>query len=299
MLDGAGPEIIARPQRAVVLDLILGGQEQADALHAGRGIRGARDDQVADVLRRIVVAPGNEDLLARKQPAAVSVRPGDRGEGREIRPGLRLGQAHGAGPFARDQLRQHQPLLALGAVQRQRLDGALRQHGAEAERHVGRMHHLEDGQLHGLRQALAAEFRIRAQRVPAALDEGLIGLGKAWRGGDVAVLVSCALGVAATVQGRQHVGGEAAGVFQHRGHCVGVEVGESPGDQGVVADGGEREGEVPDGRAEGHERLQIRSALLLGPRAPDVAGLAQGAARQDHSASFRSCSVSGLKSARG
>src|SRR6185369_7073923 len=50
VLDGAGPEIIARPKRAVVVEQELGGQEQADPLYPRRGVGRARDDQVADIV---------------------------------------------------------------------------------------------------------------------------------------------------------------------------------------------------------------------------------------------------------
>ena len=58
-----------------------------------------------DVLREIVLAIGDEDLLALKAPGfAIAPRAG--ADGAEIRAGLRLGQAHRSGPFAAHQLRQ-------------------------------------------------------------------------------------------------------------------------------------------------------------------------------------------------
>ena len=268
VLDGAGPEAVARAEAAVLFHLELVGQEQADALHARRRVGRAGDDQMADVLGGVVVAPGDEDLLAGEQPAAFAVGFGDRGQGRQVRAGLRLGQAHGAGPFAADQLGQDQALLAFGAVQVEGLDGALGQHGAEAKRHVRRMDHLEDGELHGLAEALAAVVRIGGERVPAALDELAVGVGEAGRGGDRAVLVARALRVPRAVERGQHIGGERAGGLQHRGYRVAVQVRIGAGDQRVVADGREREGKVADGRAEGHGRLSDQIDGSLRPKRP-------------------------------
>ena len=76
----------------------------------------AGQHEVDDVVGDVVVAPGDEDLLAGEPVAAVAVRHGARAHRRQVRAGLRLGQVHGAGPFAADQLRQVERLLAVGAV---------------------------------------------------------------------------------------------------------------------------------------------------------------------------------------
>jgi hypothetical protein len=134
----------------------------------------------------------------------------------------------------------------------QRLDGALGQHRAEAEGHVRGVDHLEHRQFHGFGEALAAVGRVGGERVPAIGHEGAVGVGEAGGCGHDAVLVARALGVALAVQRRQHVSRERARRLQHRGHGVGVQLRIGPGDQGVVPHRLQREGQVADGRAEGH-----------------------------------------------
>ena len=75
MLDGHGMDIVARPQGTVGVDDELGNKEQGDALDPRRRLGQARQDQVRDVVREILVAPGDEDL-APGQQVAVAVRHG-------------------------------------------------------------------------------------------------------------------------------------------------------------------------------------------------------------------------------
>ena len=82
----------------------LGTQEQADALGAGRRIREPGEDEMDDIVRRIMFTPGDEDLGALDAIAAIGVRRGAGLERADIRAGRRLGEVHRAGPFARDEL---------------------------------------------------------------------------------------------------------------------------------------------------------------------------------------------------
>src|SRR2546426_6492533 len=70
------------------------------------GASGAREDEMDDVVRQIVLAVGDEDLLAEDPVAAISLRHGARAHGGKVRTGLRLGQVHGAGPFTTNEPRQ-------------------------------------------------------------------------------------------------------------------------------------------------------------------------------------------------
>ena len=103
-------------------------QEQRDAAAARRRVRGARQHHVDDVVGQVVVAIGDEDLLAADPvmlaPALVARRHGAGAQGAEIRAGLRLGQVHRAGPLAGDQLPQIELLLFRRAVRLQQLDRA-------------------------------------------------------------------------------------------------------------------------------------------------------------------------------
>ena len=106
-------------------------------------------------------------------------------------------------------------LELVAAVRGERVDARHGQERAEAERHGGRVPHLDAGGIDGVRQILAAEFRRRGEAVPAGLRPGPIGLLPARRHGDGAVLEDGALAVADDVERSDHFAGEAAGLRQH------------------------------------------------------------------------------------
>ena len=62
VLDGNRADVVARAGRTVRVDHVLGHQEQADALDSRRRVGQARQDQVQDIVRKVMVAPGIEDL---------------------------------------------------------------------------------------------------------------------------------------------------------------------------------------------------------------------------------------------
>jgi hypothetical protein len=133
--------------------------EERDALHAlGRAVD-AREHQVDDVLGVVVLAVGDEDLLALEAVAAVGLRGRLGAHQRQVAARLRLGEVHGAGPLARDHLRQVRPCEANRAHVVDRLDRALGEHRAELEGEVGRAPHLFHRGRDEVRQALAAEIR--------------------------------------------------------------------------------------------------------------------------------------------
>jgi hypothetical protein len=90
-------------------------REQRDALHSFRGAGHAREHQVDDVVRHVVLAVGDEDLGAEDLVAAVGLRLGAGAHQRQVAAGLRLGEVHRAGPLAGDELGQVELLLLLGA----------------------------------------------------------------------------------------------------------------------------------------------------------------------------------------
>ena len=67
---GAG-HVVARAQRAVLVDEELGHQEQRDAARAGRRIGQAGQHEMDDVVGHLVVAVGDEDLGAEDAVGAV------------------------------------------------------------------------------------------------------------------------------------------------------------------------------------------------------------------------------------
>ena len=187
VLERHAMHVVARAERAVVVDQELRHDEQRDALHALGRVRRAREHEVDDVLGVVVLAERDEDLLAAQLVGAVTLRHGARAHGREIGPGLRLGQVHRAGPRAGDHVGQVLVLERVRAFQLDRLDRALREQRAQVERQVGRVPHFLDGGLHELRQALPAVFRILGEAVPAVVAELLVCLLESRRRPDGAV----------------------------------------------------------------------------------------------------------------
>ena len=213
VLERDRPQIVARAERAVVVDQHLGYEEQGNALHARRTAFDPGEDEVDDIFRIVLVAEGDEDLLAvDAEPVAVAHRL--RPQCADIGAGMGLGQVHGAGPFAGHQLGQVSRLLFRGAVGADRLDGADRQHRAQRPARVRRAPHLGDRGIHGPGQALAADLRIERHAVPAAFDEFPVGVPESGRRAHHAVLEDRALLVAAPVQRSDHLAGQPAGLVQ-------------------------------------------------------------------------------------
>src|SRR5258707_1674828 len=208
-----------------------------------------------DVVGHVVVAIGDEDLGALDAIRAIGRALGAGAQRADVGAGLRLGELHGAGPFAGDELLQIDLLQLVAAMGVGRLDRAERQQRAKAEGHVGCAPDFSAGGVDRHRQALAAEaFRPR-HRVPSARDPALIRVGPAGGGGDFGATELDAVFVADTIERRQHVAGEFTGFLQH-GRCdVAVEIAVMAGLHGglkactVI----EREQDVGDRRAVGHD----------------------------------------------
>ena len=106
VLDRHALHVVAEPKRPIRVDQELGHNEKRDALHTLRRGRRARQHEMDDVIGVVVLTVGDEDLLPVELEAAVRLRHRPSAHRGEVRPRLRLGQVHRAGPFARDHLRQ-------------------------------------------------------------------------------------------------------------------------------------------------------------------------------------------------
>ena len=95
------------------------------------------------------------------------------------------------------------------------VDRPLVQQQHQAETHVGGLPHLLDGGRQQPRHALAAEFRIEGQGIPAAGHEFLVDRGKARRRAHHAVLQRGADLVALAIERRQAVAGQLGGLLEH------------------------------------------------------------------------------------
>ena len=251
VLDSGAAQVVAGSVRQH-----LRHEEERDAAGARGRILEPGQHEVADVVGKIVLAVGDVDLGPGDPVAAVALSFRTRAQGGEVRARLRLGQVHGRGPLARDELCEVALLQFVGAVGGQRLDAAGGEQRAEAEGEVRPVPHLGAGGGDEVGQALAAMFGRGEHAVPATLDEGAVGRGPARRGGDGAVGEGGAVAVARAVQGRDHVAGEPARLFEDGGHVLGCEFGAAPRQHGIeprhVA---QREGHLLDRRAIAHGLL--------------------------------------------
>ena len=215
-----------------------------------------RQHEMDDVVGQLVLAVGDEDLLPGDAIGAVGSALGLGAQRADVGAGLRLGELHGAHPFAGRELGQIGFLERVRAVSGERLDRAHGQHRPDAERHRRAIPHLDAGGVERMRQRLAAESRGRRHRVPAALPPGLVGLLPARRHGDAAVLERRAVLVADRIERCDHVAGEAARLGKHG---IDVVAGKFIGCKTCAVLESERD--VGNRRAEGHDLVRRRQRL--------------------------------------
>ena len=125
VLEADNLETVGLARIAVFIRDILGHDEQADALGARHAIRKPRQNKVRDVLGKIVIAPGNINLLPGDRIGAIAIRLCLAAQCANVRPCLRLGEVHRPDPFARHQLGQVDGLDLFACVMLKRLDLAL------------------------------------------------------------------------------------------------------------------------------------------------------------------------------
>ena len=212
VLEADASKVVLRPERAVVIEMVLRHDKQRDAA-APLGRAGqAGKHQVDDVARQLVLAPGDVDLLPLDAVLAGVFAVLDQGGGgaqrADIAARLRFGQVHRARPFAAHQLGEVARLLLVAAMMIERLDRAHRQHRQQVEGHVGGAEIFQHiaGEREG--QALPAIFLGRGDRVPALLDIELVGLGEAVGQPHDAVFEPRALEIADPVERRPFARGQ-------------------------------------------------------------------------------------------
>ncbi|MNO86140.1 Urease operon transcriptional activator [compost metagenome] len=161
-----------------------------------------------------MLTAGDEDLGAADAVAAIRLRLGAGADDAEVGAGVRLGQAHGAGPAAFVHRRQVGVAQLFAGVGVDRQAGAGGQRRIQGEAVVGGIDHFLE--LHGehLRHAHAAELRVTGKADPAAFDVGGIGFLEAGRRGHHAVFPLRTLLVPAAVQRREKLAGDFRRFFQ-------------------------------------------------------------------------------------
>jgi hypothetical protein len=141
VFDRRTVHVVTRPQRAVHLGQELGHQEQGDAARTFRRIGKAGEHQMHHVGGQVMVAPGDENLLA-VNPVMIPLRHGLGPDGRQVRTCLRFGQIHRPRPLTADQLREVAQLQLVGRVGPDCLHGTGGQQRAHGEGHIGRIPHF-------------------------------------------------------------------------------------------------------------------------------------------------------------
>jgi hypothetical protein len=115
LFDVVCEHVVGLAKRTVGVDPDLRNDEEREPLGAGRGVRCACQHQVDDVVDQVVITAGDEDLFAGDGVGAVILLDCLGGGCTDIRSGLRLGQAHGAGPLPGEELLDEEGLLLVGA----------------------------------------------------------------------------------------------------------------------------------------------------------------------------------------
>ena len=137
VLDRMRAHVVAGAGRAVGVEQKFGDHEQGDAARARRRVGQAREHEVDDVVGEVVLAVGDEDLLAGDAIGAVGGAFGARAQRADVGAGLRLGELHRGDPFAGDELAEVGALERLAAMGGERVDGRHAHQRADAERHGG------------------------------------------------------------------------------------------------------------------------------------------------------------------
>ena len=138
----------------------------------------------------------------------------------QIRASLRLRQVHGATPFTGDKSRQVKSLLFVAAINTQGCDHTFGQHGAQTERHIGRLAHLINGDGQHARHTLATKIHIGGQTHPPGCQHLLINAVQHRRSEDRRAIEPGSLRVCGLVGRSDHFAKKARGFSQDSVHHI-------------------------------------------------------------------------------
>ena len=167
-----------------------------------------------DVIRHVVLARRDKDLLAGYLVGPIVLRLCFGAHQAQIGAAMWLSQVHGAGPLTADHVWQIGGFLFLGAMRKDRRGRAVGQtliHGEGLVRAREELaHRAADDRWH----ILPAEFLGHVQTGPAAFFHHFKGVFEAFGRIDHTVFQTAALFVAYNVQGREDFAGQFAGLFE-------------------------------------------------------------------------------------
>ncbi len=183
-------------KRAILVDYEFRYNEQRNAFDALRSTRNFCQYEVDDVIRHVMLARRDENLLAGNLVGTVSLRIRLGAHQTQIGAAMRLGQVHCAGPLACHHLGQKLYLKFVRCMGTDRLVGTVGQTLIHIECEVGGYMHLANGGAKYIRHALTAIFRITSQTCPAALADHIERFLEAVRRAHHAVFQLTAFGIA-------------------------------------------------------------------------------------------------------
>ena len=225
LFDGTYGGTVAAAKASVLIHVDLRDDEQRDTLDAFGPAFDLGQHQMDDVVGHVMLARGDEDLLAGDLIAAVFLWHRFGAHQAQIGAAVGLRQVHGAGPFAADHFGQVHVLLrirAMGKDGRGRTVGQALIHG---ERLVCGREHLAHGGAHDVGHALTAILLGHVQTCPTALAHLIEGRFEAGRRVDDAVFQTAAFLVAHRIQGGQYIRGQLARFLKDRGGEIGFQIG--------------------------------------------------------------------------
>ncbi len=207
-------DVISRAQAAVLVDQHLGYQEQRDALDASRCAFDTSQHHVYDIVGQLVVAAGDEHLLAEHAVAAICCRArggADVAEGRAL---TRLGQGHGSAVAAVQHRRQEALAQRIAGEALDQVGGADGQEGIAGSRNVGGAEVRNAAAQDDFRQLQATVFGVVVRGVEAGFGQSIPG-GFGFRNqGDLFAVEGRLVGIAFLVVRSKKFGSDAAGGFQ-------------------------------------------------------------------------------------
>ena len=234
VLDAAAEHIIAGAERTIGIHQEFRHQKQRYPLGSGRRIGQARKNQMDDIVRKVMLAIGDENLLTENAVRAVIGPLGPRAQCSHIGTGLRFGEIHGSHPRAGDELWQIGVFQIIRRVGFKRLDGAKRQCRPDAKSHGAGIPHFQCRHREHHRQTLSAELFLAGQGVPAGTDPVAVNIFPAGRHGDFGIFQRCSVLVTNLQERRNARGREFTGLFQDGIDQIVGKVGKTPGGDGLV-----------------------------------------------------------------
>ena len=216
VLDADALHIVARAQAAVGIHQHFWHHKQADALDAFGRTLYPRQHQMDDVLGHVVLTPGDVNLGAENLVETVGLRLGPGAHQGQVAAGLRLGQVHGAGPGAGNQLLQVGGFEFVRTSGEQRFNRAVTQQGAQRKAQACSVQHFVASRADDARQALPAPLGRMLQALPATLHKLLKSLLEARGCGDHAMAPCAGVDVALPIQRGYYIAGKFGRFVQNR-----------------------------------------------------------------------------------